>query len=85
MSQHRYALLLPKKQLVLLVASSRAPSPCLPARALGTAGSSPPGNPGYGSYLQPDAAGHGDAVRIYVMALDVLDEHLVDPRGVAGG
>lgn len=80
MLQHRHTLLLPKKHLVLLVASPRAPSPCLQARALGTAGS-----PSYGSYLQPDAAGHRDAVCVYVMALDVVNEHLVDPRGVAGG
>lgn len=85
MLQHRHTLLLPKKHLVLLVASPRAPSPCLQARALGTAGSSPPGSPSYGSYLQPDAAGHRDAVCVYVMALDVVNEHLVDPRGVAGG
>lgn len=37
------------------------------------------------SYLQPDAAGHREAVGVDVVALDVLDQHLVDTCGMAGG
>lgn len=37
------------------------------------------------AYLQPDAAGNGQRVAVLVVQLEVADQHLIYPHGVAGG